>query len=91
MEEGIQACADYLRTQNPWASEHRTPEILQILASYGGEAQRVVPHLRETEATFEQGEKDFPRKLSKQKASAVRKAIEGIEADNVRPKLRRME
>jgi hypothetical protein len=40
---------------------------------------------------FDQGEKDFPKKLSKQKASAVRKAIEAIEADKVRPKLRRME
>jgi HEAT repeat protein len=91
MEEGIQACADYLRTQNPWASEHRTPEILQILVSYGAEAQRVIPHLRETETIFEQGEKDFPKKLSKQKASAVRKAIEDIEASEFRPKLRRIE
>jgi hypothetical protein len=91
IEEGIQACADYLRSQNPWASEHRTPEILQILVLYGTEAQRVVPHLRETEAMFEQGEKDFPKKLSKQKASAVRKAIEDIEASEFRPKLRRIE
>jgi HEAT repeat protein len=91
LEEGIQACADYLRTQNPWASEHRTPEILEILVSYGAEAQRVIPHLRETEAMFDRGEKDFPKKLSKQKASAVRKAIEGIEADEFRPKLRQIE
>jgi len=90
IEEGIQACADYVRSQNPWASEHRTPEILQILVSYGAEAQRVIPHLRETETMFEQGETDFPKKLSKQKASAVRKAIEGIETDNVRPKLNRI-
>jgi hypothetical protein len=91
MEEGIQACADYLRTQNPWASEHRTPEILKILVSYGAEAQRVLPHLRQTETMFEQGEKDFPKKLSKQKASAVRKAIKDIETSEFHPKLRRME
>ena len=91
IEEGIQACTDYLRAQNPWASEERTPEILGILVAYGAEAQRVIPQLREKASSFDQGEKDFPRKLSKQKASAVRKAIEQIEAAVDRPKLRRIE
>jgi hypothetical protein len=27
--EGMQACADYIRTQNKWASEKRTPELLR--------------------------------------------------------------
>lgn len=90
IEEGIQACTDYLRGQNPWASEERTPEILDILVTYGAEAQRVVPQLRETATSFDGGEKDFPRKLSKQKAKAVRKAIERIEAAQDRPSLRRI-
>ncbi|MCC6508875.1 MAG: acetylesterase [Pirellulaceae bacterium] len=90
IEEGIQACTNYLRAQNPWASENRTPEILEILVTYGAEAQRVIPQLRETAASFDRGEKDFPRKLSKQKASAVRKAIEQIEAAVDRPSLRRI-
>lgn len=90
IEEGIQACTDYLRAQNPWASEERTPEILAILVTYGAEAQRVIPQLRETAASFEKGEKDFPRKLSKQKASAVRKAIEQIETAVDRPSLKRI-
>jgi hypothetical protein len=90
LEEGMQACADYLRTQNPWASEHRTPEILEILSPYGAQAQRIVPHLRETAALFDKGEKDFPRNLSEQKAKAVREAIDRIEAAQERPDLKRL-
>ncbi len=90
IQEGIQACADYLRTQNPWASEKRTPEILEVLTLYGAEAQRVVPHLRETAASFDKGEKNFPKPLSKQKAKAVRDAILIIEASQDRPKLKRL-
>jgi hypothetical protein len=90
IEEGMQACADYLRAQNPWASEHRTPEILEVLTPYGAEAQRVIPHLRETAAIFDKGETDFPKRLSKQKAKAVREAIEKIEAAHDRPVLKRL-
>ena len=90
IEEGMQACADYLRTQNPWASEHRTPEILTILVSYGAQAQPMVSQLNETADSFEKGEKDFPNHLSKQKAKAVRKAIKQIEASEDRPELKRL-
>ncbi len=90
IEEGMQACADYLRTQNPWASENRTPEILQILQAYGAHAQRILPHLRETAALFEKGEQNFPKHLSERKAKAVREAIEKIEAAQDRPDLRRL-
>ena len=90
IEEGLQACADYLRTQNPWASEHRTPEILEILSPYGAQAQRILPHLRETAALFDKGEKDFPKNLSERKAKAVREAIEQIEAAQERPELKRL-
>ncbi len=91
IEEGMDACGDYLRTQNPWASEIRTPEILTILDSYGAEAQRIIPHLRETAAIFDHGEKDFPKELSQQKAKAIRKAIEKIEAASNRPVLKRID
>jgi len=91
IEEGIQACANYLRTQNPWASEHRTPEILAIILSYGAEAERALPHLRETADIFDRGEPNFPKALSKQKARAVRKAIEEIENAKDHPKLKRIE
>lgn len=90
IEEGMQACADYLRTQNPWASEHRTPEILTVLVSYGAPAQPMVSQLNETAELFEKGEKDFPNHLSKQKAKAVRKAIKQIEASEDRPELKRL-
>lgn len=91
VEEGMQACADYLRTQNPWASEHRTPEILRILDDYGAAAQRILPHLKETASLFEQGEPDFPKRLSEQKARAVRQQIEKIEAAMESPELRSLE
>jgi len=90
IEEAIQASADYLRTQNPWASEHRTPEILEILTLYGAEAQRVAPHLRQTAAMFDRGQPNFPKHLSKQKAKAVWEAIEKIEAAQDRPDLKRL-
>ena len=90
VEEGLQACAAYLRTQNPWASQNRTPEILDILPAYGAHAQRILPHLRETAALFEKGEPDFPKRLSEQKAQAVRAAIARIESAQERPELRRL-
>lgn len=88
VEEGMQACASYLRMQNPWSSEHRTPEILEILVSYGAHAQRVGPYLKETATLFDKGEEDFPMQLSRQKAKAIRKAIKDIEAAQDRPELR---
>ena len=90
IEEGIQACANYLRTQNPWSSENRTPEILEILKSYGAEAQRVVPQLKETATEWDKGEVDFPKQLSKRKAKAIREAIEFIQASTERPELKRL-
>jgi hypothetical protein len=90
IEEGIVACADYVRTQNPWSSENRIKEILPILISYGAHAQRVIPQLREAIEYFETREPDFPKKLSLQKAAAVRDAIAKIEASQERPKLRKI-
>ena len=82
VEEGIRACVDYMRNQNPWASEHRTPELTKILVSYGANAQRVVPDLKRIADNFDAGEPDFPKNLSLQKAAAVREAIRAIEASN---------
>jgi len=82
VEEGIRACVDYIRTQNPWASEHRTPELTKILVSYGTHAKRVVPDLERIAADFAAGEPDFPKNLSLLKAAAIRKAIREIEASN---------
>ena len=86
--EGMQAAADYLRTQNPWASEHRTNEILQVLADYGAAAGTMIPQLEKTAADFDQGEPDFPRNLSRQKAQAVRDTIAKIRAAEKTPELK---
>jgi len=90
VEEGIQGCVDYLLTQNPWASEIRTPEILETLLKYGGQARRIIPRLQEIAANFDKGEPDFPLSLSQKKAAAVRDAIAKIEASQERPELRRV-
>lgn len=91
MEEGIAAAADYIRTQNPWSSENRIKEILPILLKYGAHAQRVVPQLRATAESFDKGEPDYPKRLSLQKAAAVREAIAKIEASTDRPQLKRIQ
>lgn len=88
LEEGMQACANYLREQNPWASEARTPEILEIFSAYGAHAHAVIPHLEATAADFADGEPDFPEKLSQRKAADVRMAIAKINAATARPELR---
>lgn len=90
VEEGIQGCVDYLVGQNPWASEIRTPEILEVLLKYGGQARRVIPRLEEIAASFDKGEPNFPLSLSRRKATAVRDAIAKIEASQERPELKRV-
>jgi Family of unknown function (DUF6288)/HEAT repeats len=90
IEEGVQACANYIRNQNPWDSQERIHDILKILVSYGASAQPVLPHLRETAAIFDAGEPDFPKRLSEQKAVALREAIAKIEASQEKPKLIRL-
>jgi hypothetical protein len=85
--EGIDACVKYLRTQNPWASERRTPELMEILLSYGAHAKSAVPELKQIADSFEDGEENFPRKLSLDKAKVVRETIAAIEASDENPEL----
>ncbi len=87
VEEGIRACVDYIRSQNPWASEHRTAELTKILVGYGAHAQSVAPDLKRIAADFARGERDFPKDLSVQKAENIREAIRQIQASNDRPEL----
>ena len=91
VEEGIDACVAYTRTQNPWASEKRTPELMQVLLSYGGHAKSTIPELRRIADYFENDEKNFPRKLSLDKARAVRQTVQAIEASKEYPELIRIE
>ena len=90
VKEGIDACVNYTRTQNPWASEHRTPELMKILLTYGAHAKSAIPELARIADYFEKGEKDFPRELSLAKAKCVRETIRAIEASNEFPELIRI-
>jgi hypothetical protein len=87
VKEGIEACAKYARTQNPWASEKRTPQLMKILLGYGAHAKAVIPDLRRAADYFEKEEKNFPRNLSLQKAKAVRETIHTIEVSQEYPEL----
>ena len=85
--EGMLACVRYTRDQNPWSSENRTPELMEILRSYGGNAKSVIPELNSIADYFEHDEPDFPRHLSLVKAQAVRETIRTIEAATDSPEL----
>lgn len=52
VKEGIDACVEYTRTQNPWASEKRTPELMKILLSYSAHAKSTIPKRKQTAATL---------------------------------------
>ncbi|MBL9136479.1 MAG: hypothetical protein JNK85_11450 [Verrucomicrobiales bacterium] len=88
--EGISACVKYTRDQNPWSSEHRTPELMEILLSYGTHAKLVIPDLTRIANYFEKDEKDFPEELMLRKAKCVRETIRAIEASTDTPELSRL-
>jgi hypothetical protein len=87
VNEGIEACVKYTQAQNPWASEKRTLELMKLLLRYGTHAKSAIPELKLLADTFAKGEKDFPRRLSLQKAQAVRETIRAIKASTDEPKL----
>jgi len=91
IEEGMIACVKYTRDQNPWASEHRTPELMEILLSYGANAKSVISELTRIGDYFEKDEKDFPRELGLMKAKCVRETIRAIEASTEHPDLIRLQ
>lgn len=90
VEEGLRACVNYARDQNPWASERRTPELMKILLSYGTHAKSVIPELTQLADYFEKHEKNFPAHLMKQKAQSVRQTIAAIENATESPELNRL-
>lgn len=90
VEEGMEACVDYILKQNPWASEKRTPGLLEILLSYGANAKPLIPELEKVAATFDKGEPNFPKRLSEDKARMIREAIQTIENSTEKPELIRL-
>lgn len=89
--EGIAACVNYTRDQNPWSSENRTPELMKILLSYGAHAKPVIPELARIAYYFEKEEKDFPKHLGIKKAECIRETIRAIEASTDTPEIIRLQ
>ncbi|MFN0074955.1 MAG: DUF6288 domain-containing protein [Prosthecobacter sp.] len=87
VKEGIDACVKYAMSQNPWSSENRTPEIMEIILTYGTHAKAVVPELEKVAHYFEKDEKDFPPNLMIKKANSVRDTIAAINASTDSPEL----
>ncbi|MEN9974376.1 MAG: hypothetical protein RLZZ282_382, partial [Verrucomicrobiota bacterium] len=87
IKEGIDACVHYTRHQNPWDSQERTPELMDILLSYGTHAKATIPELTRIANYFEKDEKDFPKHLMLMKAKCVRQTIRAIEAATATPNL----
>ena len=90
IEEGISACVQYTRDQNPWSSENRTPELMKILLTYGTHAKSVIPELTRLADYFEKDEKNFPKNLMRVKAKSVRETIAAIEASTESQELIRL-
>lgn len=90
IEEGMSALVNYTRDQNPWASQKRTPELMNILLTCGTRAKVVIPDLETVAHYFEKEEKDFPPKLMLEKANSVRETIRAIESSTETPTLLRL-
>ncbi|MBS0201854.1 MAG: acetylesterase [Planctomycetes bacterium] len=90
IKEGMRLCVRLARTQDPWASEKRTGEILKALKTYGVHAREFIPELREL-AVYFRDEKDFPDDLRQIKVKAVEETIQFLETTTETPKLRSIE
>jgi len=89
---GIDACMYWLVNQNHWASEKRTPQLLEFLRSYGVHAKRTIPALEKLAADFDAGIPHyFPKNLSKNKAEYVRETIKYLKETTDSPELVEME
>jgi hypothetical protein len=90
IEEGISACVNYTRGQNPWSSQKRTPELMKVLLSYGTHGKAFIPELKEIARYFEEEEKNFPKELMLMKVKCVRETIRAIENSTDSPELSRL-
>jgi hypothetical protein len=88
IREGMALIVRYTREQNPWASEHRTPELMNLLLAYGTHAKEFIPELEKIARYFEHDEPDFPRHLGLQKANNMRETIAAIRASTETPALK---
>jgi len=90
-KEGIAAGVLFARTQGGHGSENRTGVIMKELMAYGSAAREAIPALKELIAEFNAQVKrnEFPGgELNDRRVSAVREAIQAIEAATTQPELR---
>jgi len=87
VREGIDAAVTLAWSQNQWASEHRTPKIMNVLKQYGAASKRTLPELRKF-ADFCRTEPGFPEACRRKKTASVEDAIKAIEAATETPPLR---
>ncbi len=87
ISEGVELLADYARNQKKHGSQKRIVRVMELLRAYGTHGKRVIPQLKGVANYFDNEEKDFPRRLSRQKARIVRETIKAIEASTNMPKL----
>ncbi len=90
ISEGIELLADYARNQKKHGSQKRIVQVMELLKVYGTHGKRVIAQLEDTASYFENGEQDFPRKLSQDKARIVRETIAAIEASTETPELKHL-
>ena len=92
IEAGIDSTMYWMKNQNHWGSQKRTPELLTILLSYGTHAKRCIPELEKLAEEFEAGIPTyFPKKLSLEKGKFVREAIEKLKATTDKPVLNKLQ
>jgi hypothetical protein len=68
IQEGVEVSIAYARTQDPWASESRTWDIMAALKTSGTAARGALPAPRDLVILF-RNEQDFPDDCKKKKVT----------------------
>jgi len=87
VNEGIELLVDYARNQKAHGSEKRIVKVMEMLKGYGTHAKRATPQLQAAAVHFDNGEENYPRRLSEGKAKLVRETIREIQASTGEPVL----
>lgn len=73
--EGINACVEWVRTQNHWHGPDRTVQLMKILLEYGAAAKPAIAELKKIADSLENDEKNHLRKQFPKQAEAIRNTI----------------
>ncbi|MFK7788244.1 MAG: DUF6288 domain-containing protein [Phycisphaeraceae bacterium] len=91
VEEGMQAGVDYLaESWDQWGAGRRTPTIINHLASFGGNAQAIVPQLEELAAKMNAADAKKRERSRRGHGKLLLEAIEKIKASQDKPKMIKM-